>query len=408
MVFPPPPQEVVAGPYFDISFAPIPFHRADRKLGHSPIHLYSFLVGFFSSVRKFSLLLIFSLGSVGLFMVLAEGLLRIAGISSKPANLYFLLNPELNYPQFFQRDHDLFWKFRPNQVIQSNFMVEGDYRTNSLGLRNKEFSPEKPKGGFRIICLGNSNTFGWKQSQENAYPQQLQRLFDQNLPGQKIEVINAGITGYSSYQGKLFLRKDILGFKPDLVLVNYGWNDLLPAKFGIADKNQKMPPQWILDSQNILSRTRLYQLLKSFWVSRFSGKKGIEPGASRVSLEDFQQNLIEIERLCRGNSIKVVFLTNPVPNLEAYRGLGKFSNIQLINQAYNNVIRDLVESHNFKVLDISALFEKQEDVFGNPLADYIHYNARGHGIVAQAIYDYLVAGGLLTQFRLTVRPPKVN
>ena len=342
------------------------------------------------------MLLIFSLGSVGLFMIVAEGLFRIVGVSSKPDNLYFLLNPELDYPQFFKRDHKLFWKFWPNQVIQSNFMVAGEYRINSFGLRNKEFSLEKPKDAFRIVCLGNSNTFGWKQNEENAYPRQLQRLFDRNLPGQKIEVINAGITGYSSYQGKIFLRKDILGFKPDLVLVNYGWNDLLPAKFGIPDKEQKMPPQWILNIQNFLSRTRLYQLLKSFWVGRFSGKRGVEPGISRVSLEDFQQNLIEIEQICQKNKIPAVFLTNPVASLEAYWGPGKVSKVHLINQAYNDAIRQLGQTHNFKVIDIAALFEKRKDLYDHPQADYIHYNALGHKLVARTLYDYLLSRELIT------------
>lgn len=275
-------------------------------------------------------------------------------------------------------------------------MVEGDYRINSIGLRNKEFSLEKPKDAFRIICLGNSNTFGWKQSEQDAYPLQLQQLFDQNLPGQKIEVINAGITGYSSYQGKIFLQREILRLKPDLVMVNYGWNDLLPAKFGIPDKEQKMPPQWILNIQNFLSETRLYQLLKSFWVGRFSGKKGVEPGISRVSLEDFQQNLIEIEQICRKNNIPAIFLTNPVASLEAYWGPGKVSKVHLINQAYNDAIRQLGRTHNFKVIDIAALFEKRKDLYDHPQADYIHYNPLGHRLVARALYDYLLSQGLIS------------
>jgi lysophospholipase L1-like esterase len=353
-------------------------------------------VSLFSSIKNFFLIVFISLASVGLFMILAEVLLRIVGAPPKSGNLYFLLNPELDYPQFFKRDHKLFWKFRPNQVIHSNFIVEGEYRINSFGLRNKEFSLEKPKSSFRIVCLGNSNTFGWKQSEQDAYPLQLQQLFDQNLPGQKIEFINAGITGYSSYQGKNFLREDILGFKPDLILINYGWNDLLPAKFGIPDKEQKMPPQWILNIQNLLSRTRLYQLLKSFWVGRFSGKKGVEPGISRVSLEDFQQNLIEIEQTCQKNNIQAIFLTNPVASLEAYWGPGKVSKVHLINQAYNDAIRQLGQTHNFKVIDIAPLFENRKDLYDHPQADYIHYNALGHKLVARTLYGYLLSHGLIT------------
>lgn len=333
--------------------------------------------------------------SVAIFLAASEVILRIVKVSPKPDNLYFLLNPELNYPEFFRRDHNLFWKFRPNQVIRSNFIVEGEYRINFFGLRNKEFSEKKPEGVLRIICLGNSNTFGWKQKEEDAYPQQLQKLFDANRPELKLEVINAGITGYSSYQGKIFLREKILKLQPDLVTVNYGWNDLLPAKFGIQDKEQKLPPQWVLDIQNLFSRTTLYQVLKSLWVGSFAKREGIKKGAARVSLPDFQQNLIEIERTCRENGVPVVFLTNPIASIEAFWGPGKTSKVHILNKAYNDAIIGLSDTHNFYVLDVTALFLHRADLYDNGKTDFIHYNALGHKLVAQILYEYLLANGLV-------------
>ncbi len=347
-------------------------------------------MGILLSTRRFFLNILFAFFSIVAFLLLTELVLRLIGAPAQSKNLYFQLNPELDYPRFFQRDRDLFWKFRPNQVIKSDFFVEGEYRINSFGLRNEEFSKIKPAGVFRIICLGNSNTFGWKQRESDAYPQQLQSLCDAKLPGLKIEVINAGITGYSTYQGKIFLGEEILRLEPDLVLVNYGWNDLLPAKFGIQDKEQKLPPQWVLDLQNLLSQTTLYQTLKSFWVGRFSGKKAIEPGISRVSIDDFQNNLTDMEKICREYGINAVLLTNPIASLEAYWGKGKVSNVHLLHQAYNDAIRQLAFSKGFEILDIALLFEGRRDLYDNPQADYIHYNALGHKVVAQAIYEYLL------------------
>ena len=334
-------------------------------------------------IKKLTFRILISLFSIAIFLALSEAVLRLAGISPRNENLYFLLNPELSYPKFFNRDHYLFWKFRPNQIIKSDFFVEGEYRISSFGLRNQEFSREKPDGVFRIICLGNSNTFGWKQAEKDAYPQQLQELFGRNPSGLKIEVINAGITGYSSYQGKLFLKNYILKLKPDLVLVNYGWNDLLPAKFGIEDKSQRMPPQWILDIQNILSKTTLYQILKSFWVGRFSYRQEKKAGVSRVSLEDFQSNLLEIGEICKQDRVSVLFLTNPI----AYLGPGKISRVHPVNQAYNDVIRSLGQNQPYQVLDITALFLNREDLYDHGRIDYIHYNSAGHKLIAQVLYE---------------------
>ena len=130
-------------------------------------------------------------------------------------------------------------------------------------------------------------------------------------------------------------------------------------------------------------------------MGRFSGKKRVEPGISRVSLEDFHQNLIEIEQICRKNNIPAIFLTNPVASLEAYWGPGKVSKVHLINQAYNDAIRQLAHTHNFKVIDTALLFENRKDLHDHPQADYIHYNALGHKLVARTLYDYLTSNKFL-------------
>jgi len=352
-------------------------------------------VRLFTSLRNLFLGLLLGLLSVGVFLALSEVVLKLAKVSPKLDNLHFLLNPELNYPQFFQRDHDLFWRFKPKQVIRGNFMVEGVYQINSLGLRDKEVSEKKPAGVFRLVCLGNSNTFGWRQKQEQAYPQHLQKLFEANRPLAKMEVINGGITGYSSFQGKIFLKKKILKMEPDLVTINYGWNDLLPAKFGIPDKDQKLPSQWVLNLQNLLSQTTLYQLLKSLWVGKLSKPQLVRKGVSRVSLTDYQQNLIEIERICRENKIPVLFLTNPVASIEAYWGPGKTSLVHLMNRAYNNALKELSQTHKLDVLDVAALFLHRGDLYDEPRTDYIHYNVLGHNLIAQSLHDYLVTNRLV-------------
>lgn len=327
--------------------------------------------------------------SIMFFFGLIEILLRILGFNPQSQNLYFLLNPELDYPKVFKRDHDLFWKFKTNQVIKSGFMVEGEYRINSLGLRNGEISKTKPPGSFRIICLGNSTTFGWKVKEEDAYPQRLQALFTHSDSSIRVEVVNAGITGYSSHQGKIFFKRDILPLEPDLLVVNYGWNDLLPAKFGIADKEQKLPPQRVLSLQDFFSEFRFYQLLKSAWVKRFvkSGSAGKE--AHRVSPHDFRDNLLKIARDAKEDNVGVVFLTDPVASIEAFWGKGKISRVHQVNQLYNQAILSLAEDEGLRVLDLAPLFYRRGDLYDDGKTDYIHYNAKGHQLVAETIYQYL-------------------
>jgi len=361
-----------------------------------------------SQTKKFKFWqnILLGLLSILIFFLIGEAVIRISGAGSNPKNLHFLLNPELSYPQFYLKDKTLFWKFRPNQTIKSNFFVEGVYQINSYGLRDLEFSKEKRAGTFRVICLGNSCTFGWRVKSDETYPKQLEKLLNEDLDYKKYEVINGGVTGYSSFQGKRFLREQILKYKPDIITICYGWNDLLPAAFGIEDKNQKMAPQIFLDIQNLLGQTELYRFIRGLILSRFQVKK---TGSSsemlpRVSPEDFVNNLLEIALIASQENIPVIFLTTPIASLEAFWGPGKVSKTHQWHQVYNNVILNLPLSSGAYLIDVAALFENRKDVYDNPQDDFIHYNSAGHKLIAENLYNFLEQNKLIyKQAALTLK-----
>src|SRR3954469_7158452 len=49
-------------------------------------------------------------------------------------------------------------RHRPNSEA---FLMGVEVKINSLGLRNREISPKKPPGTYRIVVLGDSTTLGW-------------------------------------------------------------------------------------------------------------------------------------------------------------------------------------------------------------------------------------------------------
>ena len=55
-------------------------------------------------------------------------------------------------------------------------------KVNSLGLRDREFSRTRPEGQIRILCLGNSTTYGAGVAMEDTYPKQLEDLLRQRYP----------------------------------------------------------------------------------------------------------------------------------------------------------------------------------------------------------------------------------
>jgi hypothetical protein len=87
--------------------------------------------------------------------------------------------------------------------------------TNSMGLRGPEM--DNPKDKFRIVCVGDSVTFGWGVSYEESYPARLERsLADQ---GYDVEVVNAGVPAMKPATLADWVYREQELWVPDLVVV---------------------------------------------------------------------------------------------------------------------------------------------------------------------------------------------
>lgn len=86
----------------------------------------------------------------------------------------------------------------------------------------------KPPGTVRIAFLGGSSTAGMGHllSDEETWPWQTIRILRERFPDRRIELINAALGGYSSFEsfGRLWSR--VRFFAPDIIVVYHGWNEM--------------------------------------------------------------------------------------------------------------------------------------------------------------------------------------
>ncbi len=97
--------------------------------------------------------------------------------------------------------------------------------TNSDGFRDVAFARDKPAGTYRVMCLGDSWTFGANVGQDETYPRRLHQLLRAAFPDRPIEVWNLGVLGYSSFQGYELLRTWAIDRSPDAVVIAFAMND---------------------------------------------------------------------------------------------------------------------------------------------------------------------------------------
>lgn len=325
-----------------------------------------------NSIVNFSLSII----SVALFLILLEyaATLLNNNINIPHANVDIGVGGKdvLEYKRGFIKDRELFWRLDP-----------ACEQYNSLGFRNKEFSVKKDKSTFRIICMGDSVTFG--SGSEFSYPTILERLLNTYFPNRNFEVLNAGVPGYTSYQGYKWLRNEIVLYEPDLVIVYYGINDA-GGSFR-PDKDQPLLPLFIINAANYLRRFQLYQLLSKITLFiKYPPNKTFYP-THRVSPEDYRKNLLSMKKIAQERGFKILFITNPV----YYDPKNK---IVFTRQNHGLLEKSLLQ------FNIFGLFKARENQADNFFANdtypiFFHLTQEGARILAKAIFNALIEQGLL-------------
>lgn len=260
--------------------------------------------------------------------------------------------------RFFIYDPELIW--RPKK---------GCSMFNSQGYRGRVLSGCKEPGSFRIFAIGDSNTLGWADGGPN-WPGYLEALLAEDRDG--ITVTNAGVYGYSSFQG-LRRFKESLRFKPDMAVISFGGNDPHRVVTSDAEYDDRTARRLKLD--RALHRCRVGQLIVAF-MDRPSGKR--EHLVPRVAPDEYKNNVEEMIRLSNENGIRVVLLTRPFIGASP-DGLW-WKNFA---PAYNALTLEIGRENRVMAIDVHDYFKDKKECF----ADDSHFNEKGHRLAAGIIRD---------------------
>lgn len=97
-------------------------------------------------------------------------------------------------------------------------------KCNGEGLRDIDHPVSKPKNEYRIICIGNSFTEGAGAAQDSTWPKMLEKKFE-NSSKKNVVVFNAGKSGSDPFFEFMLLKKRLLKYKPDIVILSLGYSD---------------------------------------------------------------------------------------------------------------------------------------------------------------------------------------
>ena len=141
-------------------------------------------------------------------LLVAEGMLRVAGVQSR-----LVYTPNAYYG----------WGEPPGyKFVWSTESQDQQITINSLGLRDFEYPYRKPDDTFRILVLGDSFAEALQVPLDHSFSKVLEHELNDGKHGtRKVEVINAGVSGYGTDNELLFFTHEGYKYQPDLVLIAF-------------------------------------------------------------------------------------------------------------------------------------------------------------------------------------------
>jgi len=296
--------------------------------------------------------------AVAVVMALGAGeiVLRVIGYGAIAPEMNFGVNTKLSLDKGqFLPDEDLFWKLPVHPLDVEFRSIQPD-----VGI--------PPKGSRRrILVMGDSCS----KISTKIPPYSV--LLEDSLRWHDVEVWNAAVLGYTTWQGHAWLGKQLLAMEPDVAVVYYGWNDHWRAT-GITDRNyaersQKSTPRLAL----------LFQKMP-------------DPPPLRVSVDQYRENLLAIVAELEAGGARVILVAAPSnltrearARILQTRYLVRGDDPVALHREYLDVVHEVCENTNAHLLDAAALFAAAGDPRQFIMRDGIHLTDEGHQLMASLL-----------------------
>jgi hypothetical protein len=291
---------------------------------------------------------------------------------------------------------------RPSVELQGNESLGKLAAFNNFGFSGSDFTVEKPAGTIRVATLGGSTTI-------SGYPIHTEQFLNDSLATSgQFEVLNFGMTYWTSAHSLVNFILNVVDFAPDYAVFHHAWNDEkarnVPEALFRNDYSHaltyfhepEIPDKWPLRTSVIYRSIKMKLGIQPEWASLGSAttvkdKPLITPlYKNEKELYPYERNIRTFVDLAMARNIKVVLTTQPhstdpkIPFAYAAKA---------IDQG-NDVMRKVAASYGNSVLFLdldSMITGHRNDIF----VDVGHMNPEGielkGKIIARCIARDIVA-----------------
>jgi lysophospholipase L1-like esterase len=268
-----------------------------------------------------------------------------------------------------------------------------------LGFRGPAPSPRPDR--VLIAALGGSTTYTVKVADDaQTYPAQLGAVLRERTHDDRIQVLNAGVPGYTSYEVFVHFAFRVLDQKPSVIVLYEAVNDLhARGAVRYLGDNSGYRKAWSLEPGPVLSAMRYcYECrwvalgfgLKPLAVEHYTRHQAALPAHPPPSLlaerppVHFRRNLVLLVRLARAQGVASVLCTFAInPELGDHYASQPFY-VQGI-QEMNRVIGEVAREEGALLVDVAGRLPRERRLW----VDGVHVSEAGARVKAEIIAEAL-------------------
>ena len=278
-----------------------------------------------------------------------------------------------------ENDDELFWRLAPNTSLPRARGPFFGVISNEQGLREDHPIPlQKPSQELRVLFLGDSCTFGYGLKPSEGYVDVAEKLLQQRLGERPVECINAGVPGYTLFQGWQYWSANGQHLKPDLVVVCIGGNDMSSWD----DKTDLQHHQQFKQRQppGIL---RFSSLSRRLWGMFNPTESKSSQSSPRVTPADFQLLLGKLHNSIASTDSKMVIVVWPF--------FWQVAESRERRTPWQQAMVTFARQHKIELVDLIPEFHQLADQYGSEALylDQGHATALGNQHIGKVIADML-------------------
>jgi len=325
-----------------------------------------------SRLKTFLFIILSFVVALTVSFLAAEGIVRLKNASMKDYNTeMWRYARELKFPSPDPRlGHE--------HVANAHALLQSvDIRTNAWGLRGGAVTDAPAPGTRRILMLGSSIALGWGVEEDKVVSSLLQKKFD--AAGQRVEVLNAGIGNYNAERYVERFLNRLAPLRPtDLLVLAFvrDGEELSQGGGNVLLRNSQLAVTAWTAINRVFTKSGEASLIDHY-------KQVYAPGSP--ALAQMKAEFAKLGAYAREHDIRVTLAMVPdIHSLTDYP-------LGFVHDIFARTARD----NGFAYIDLLPVFRglTPQEIWAMPGDP--HPNARGHALMADAIY------GVLSQARET-------